>query len=69
MILRILGLPETDFPRMLTLTQQLFGQEDPDLQRGELSPEMGAAVLMDFYNYFKDLTESAEPTPPTIWPL
>jgi cytochrome P450 len=62
-ILRILGLPETDFPRMLTLTQQLFGQEDPDMQRGELSPETQAEVLMDFYNYFNDLTEARRANP------
>jgi cytochrome P450 len=55
-ILKILGLPEEDYPRMLTLTQQLFGGEDPDLQREELSPEAIAAVLMDFVGYFAGVT-------------
>jgi cytochrome P450 len=55
-ILKILGLPEEDYPRMLTLTQQLFGGEDPDLQREELSPEAIAAVLMDFFTYFAGVT-------------
>ena len=55
-ILKILGLPEDDYPRMLTLTQQLFGGEDPDLQREELSPEAIAAVLMDFFTYFAGVT-------------
>ena len=55
-ILKILGLPEEDYPRMLTLTQQLFGGEDPDLQREELSPEAIAAVLMDFFTYFAAVT-------------
>ena len=55
-ILKILGLPEDDYPRMLTLTQQLFGGEDPDLQREELSPEAIAAVLMDFIGYFAGIT-------------
>ena len=32
-ILEILGLPESDYPLMLKLTQELFGQQDPDLQR------------------------------------
>ena len=30
-ILAILGLPEDDYPRMLALTQELFGAEDPDI--------------------------------------
>ena len=30
-ILAILGLPETDYPRMLQLTQELFGSADPEL--------------------------------------
>ncbi len=63
-ILNILGLPEDDYPRMLMLTQQLFGGEDPDLQREPPSPEVQAQILMDFYQYFSALTEArrAEPT-------
>ena len=33
-ILSLLGLPEQDFPRMLKLTQELFGTVDPELGRG-----------------------------------
>lgn len=55
-ILKILGLPEDDFPRMLQLTQQRFGGEDPDLQREELSPEAIGAILMDFMAYFSGVT-------------
>ncbi len=55
-ILKILGLPEADYPRMLQLTQQLFGGQDPDLQRDELTPEVMAAVIGDFYTYFTALT-------------
>lgn len=63
-ILRILGLPEEDYPRMLQLTQELFGADDPDLQREEPSPEALAAVIADFYTYFVELTGArrAEPT-------
>ncbi len=63
-ILAILGLPEEDYPRMLMLTQQLFGQEDPDLQRGEVSPEVQAQVIGDLNAYFSALTASrrVEPT-------
>ncbi|MEM7340525.1 MAG: cytochrome P450 [Actinomycetota bacterium] len=62
-ILRILGLPEEDFPRMMMLTQQLFGGEDPDLQRDEVSPEVAAQVLGDFYQYFTDLTAARRSDP------
>jgi len=27
----LLGLPEEDFPRMLKLTQEMFGKDDPDM--------------------------------------
>ena len=37
-ILSLLGLPEDDFPRMLKLTQEMFGGDDTELQRGT-SPE------------------------------
>ncbi len=33
-IMEILGVPEKDEPRMLKLTQELFGPQDPDLRRG-----------------------------------
>lgn len=62
-ILKILGLPEADYPRMLALTQQLFGGQDPDLQRAEVSPEVTAAVLADFYAYFSALTEERRANP------
>ena len=62
-ILKILGLPEDDYPRMLMLTQQLFGAEDPDLQRDEVSPEVQAQILGDFYAYFAELTERRRSEP------
>jgi cytochrome P450 len=53
-ILSILGLPETDYARMLKLTQELFGAEDPDIARlGE--DESMMAVIVDFVNYFNAL--------------
>ena len=62
-ILTILGLPESDYPRMLALTQQLFGAADEDLQRGS-TPEDLMAVIQDFFVYFTALTEDrrAQPT-------
>jgi cytochrome P450 len=64
-ILAILGLPESDYARMLTLTQELFGASDPDLSRGETqSMEDLLAVINDFFVYFTALTEDrrAHPT-------
>ena len=63
MILKILGLTEDDYRRMITLTQQLFGAEDPDLQRAEPSPEVAAEVLNDFYTYFAELTATRREHP------
>lgn len=62
-ILDILGLPDTDYPRMLKLTQELFGAADEELSRGS-SPEDLVAVIQDFFAYFTKITEDrrAEPT-------
>ena len=62
-ILKILGLPESDYPRMLMLTQQLFGAEDPDLQRAEVSPEVQAQIIGDFYEYFSGVTAARRAEP------
>lgn len=62
-ILSILGLPEGDYSRMLQLTQELFGAEDPDLQRDGGSPEEIVAILMDFYQYFAGLTSERQANP------
>ncbi|MEM7323627.1 MAG: cytochrome P450 [Actinomycetota bacterium] len=62
-ILKILGLPEEDFPRMMMLTQQLFGADDPDLQREPPSPEVVGQVITDFYNYFTELTAARRAGP------
>jgi len=62
-ILTILGLPEDDYPRMLRLTQELFGAEDPDIAR-LVEDESQFGVLVDFMNYFTALTgdRRAHPT-------
>jgi cytochrome P450 len=61
-ILAILGLPESDYPRMLQLTQELFGNEDPELSRGS-SPEDVILVMQDFFNYFNALIEDRRANP------
>src|ERR1700733_1014155 len=60
-IMEILGVPEADEPRMLMLTQELFGAADPDLGREEKESDpldMGAiqGVLADFYQYFAKIS-------------
>ena len=62
-ILDILGLPESDYPRMLRLTQELFGATDDDLGRGERSNDDLIAVIMDFYTYFMTLTTDRRANP------
>jgi cytochrome P450 len=54
-ILSLLGLPESDFDRMLMLTQELFGGDDEDLRRSTDLEEQ-FTVLLDFFNYFTELT-------------
>ncbi len=61
-ILAILGLPESDYPRMLKLTQELFGASDPELTRG-MSMEDLVAVIQDFFAYFSALTEARQEQP------
>lgn len=62
-IMSLLGIPEADFPRMLAYTQELFGSDDAELQRGATMEERGLA-LFDMFTYFNDITASrrAQPT-------
>ena len=62
-ILSILGLPESDYGRMLSLTQELFGAQDEDLSRGQSLEDL-VAVINDFFVYFSALTDErrAHPT-------
>ncbi|MDA4109293.1 cytochrome P450 [Mycolicibacterium holsaticum] len=61
-IMSLLGLPEEDFPRMLRLTQELFGGDEDEYKRGT-TPEEQMQVLMDFFDYFRKLTESRRANP------
>jgi cytochrome P450 len=67
-VMEILGVPESDEPRMLMLTQELFGAADPDLAREEArtpSEDLGAvqAVIMDFYQYFAAVSADRRANP------
>jgi cytochrome P450 len=63
-ILDILGLPEEEFPKMLRLTQELFGDGDPDFQRaGE--DDQAMAVIMDVITLFTGLNAERRENPTT----
>ncbi len=62
-IMNILGVPPEDEPRMLMLTQQLFGPADPEINRSrsEITDsaqaiEMLKYVIADFEAYFAKIT-------------
>jgi cytochrome P450 len=61
-IMSLLGLPESDFPRMLKLTQEMFGGDDAEFRRGTTIQEQ-LQVLLDFFGYFNSLTASRREHP------
>jgi hypothetical protein len=60
-IMSIMGVPESDEPLMLRLTQELFGGQDPDLQRKEATE--GSNTIMDFFMYFNAMTAARRANP------
>src|SRR5690348_5260728 len=56
-IMSLLGIPESDFPRMLKLTQELFGADDSEFKRGN-SQEDQLPALLDMFQYFNGVTAS-----------
>ena len=69
-IMEVLGVPEADEPRMLKLTQELFGSADPDLNRdGKVATDVNEgidslqSVIMDFMMYFNAMTEDRRANP------
>src|SRR3981081_3234750 len=68
-IMEILGVPEEDEPRMLMLTQELFGATDPELGRAPSATAVPGdrssiqAVLADFYQYFAQISADRRANP------
>jgi cytochrome P450 len=69
-IMNILGVPPEDEPRMLMLTQQLFGPTDPELNRARAeitdaaqAIQMLQFVIADFEAYFSAITEDRRKNP------
>jgi cytochrome P450 len=61
-IMSLLGLPESDYGRMHSLTQEMFGGDDEEYKRGSTIEEQ-LAVLLDFFAYFTALTASRREHP------
>ena len=51
-IARILGVPESDEPFILRLTNELFGNADPEFQRDPDRMEAMKSLFMEFWEYF-----------------
>lgn len=70
-IMEILGVPEADEPRMLKLTQELFGAADPELNRTGADVmtsekegfEALFATVAEFMEYFNAMTEDRRAAP------
>jgi cytochrome P450 len=69
-VMQILGVPEEDEPRMLFLTQQMFGGQDEDLNKSgikDLSPEAITQIVLgavkDFTAYFEKLAAERRASP------
>ena len=60
-IMSIMGVPESDEPLMLKLTQELFGGGDPDMRRSEREGDTN--VISDFFTYFNTITEERRKCP------
>ncbi len=69
-VMNIMGVPEADEPRMLMLTQQIFGPQDPDMAReGNQNndpakwAEQLAAIFADFSGFFSAISADRRATP------
>ena len=69
-VMQILGVPVEDEPRMLFLTQQMFGGQDEDLNKSgvaDLPPEQLLQIVVgavqDFERYFEALAQTKRDRP------
>lgn len=68
-VMQILGIPQEDYDRMLRLTQELFGAQDPDVARFQaaLSDDQYAQLLLavvgDFTTYFEAISADRRANP------
>jgi cytochrome P450 len=66
-IMSIIGMPESDEPLMLKLTQQVLGSSDPELSREGQAEfkkhQANPAAVAEFLSYFKRLSDSRRARP------
>lgn len=69
-IMSLFGVPESDEPRMMSLTQEFFGTADPDAARDDVEPltpdaaaKQWVATIQDFYAYFEKLLQDRRANP------
>lgn len=69
-IMELLGVPSSDEPKMLKLTQELFGAADPELnrtgkERGDPKEALAAlsGTVAEFIEYFSAVTEDRRKNP------
>jgi len=69
-VMELLGVPESDEPLMLKLTQELFGGQDPDLNRtravqmsAEEATKIMAQTVADFNAYFEAMAQDRRANP------
>ncbi len=68
-IMSMFGVPDSDLPKMLRLTQEFFGSSDLEEQRSdiEITPDMAARqfhqVIQDYYDYFTPMTRDRRENP------
>jgi cytochrome P450 len=69
-IMSLFGVPASDEPRMMALTQDFFGVADPDAAREDVEPltpaaaaQQWAATIQDFFAYFGDLVDDRRAHP------
>lgn len=71
-VMQVLGVPESDEPLMLQLTQEIFSSGDPDLNRDhkEVTPAEAMALLnqtmLDLEAYFDKVTEELRAHPAEV---
>lgn len=63
-IMDIYGVPESDEPMMMELTQGIFGANDPEFLAGEEDPKIRVVrAVMTFIQYFNEITEDRRACP------
>ena len=63
-IARILGVPESDEPFILKLTNELFGSEDPEFQRSAEDRMAGMReMFVEFWSYFTRVMKERRSSP------